>query len=59
MLACTLPRADMVLVPRLPATAARDGLYFLAYATNIRAVELCERLRQQKQVAVVLDLGGC
>ena len=59
MLACALPSADMVLVPRLPATAARDGLYFLAYATNIRAVELCERLRQQKQVAVVLDLGGC
>ena len=26
-------------------------------ATNLRAVELCERLRQQRQVALVLDLG--
>ena len=58
VLACSLPSADMVLVPRLPATAAQDGLYFLAYATNLRAVELCERLRQQKQVALVLDLGA-
>ena len=58
VLACSLPSADMVLVPRLPATAAQDGLYFLAYATNLKAVELCERLRQQKQVALVLDLGG-
>jgi hypothetical protein len=57
VLACSLPSADMVLVPRLPTTAALDGLYFLAYATNLRAVELCERLRQQKQVALVLDLG--
>ena len=58
VLACSLPSADMVLVPRLPATAAQDGLYFLAYATNLKAVELCERLRQQKQVALVLDLGA-
>lgn len=58
VLACSLPSADMVLVPRLPTTAAQDGLYFLAYATNLRAVELCERLRQQKQVALVLDLGA-
>lgn len=58
VLACSLPSADMVLVPRLPTTAAQDGLYFLAYATNLRAVELCERLRQQKQVALVLDLDN-
>ncbi|KAL4854482.1 UV radiation resistance associated protein [Chlorella vulgaris] len=58
VLACSLPSADMVLVPRLPSTAAQDGLYFLAYATNLRAVELCERLRQQKQVALVLDLDN-
>ena len=63
VLACTLPSADMVLVPRLPETAVKDGLYFLAYATNLKAVELCESLRQAKQVALVLDLGelpaGC
>lgn len=152
MLACSMPSADMVLVPRLPETAEQDGLFFLAYgacavvgasacvvhvqsvcsacacvtcalqaegaggkvaawlgvlclqllwrdvlvrgqpmhleasgcsfqsgllagagptipapdtllvpvppaATNLRAVELCERLRQQRQVALVLDLG--
>lgn len=58
VLACSLPSADMVLVPRLPSTAAQDGLFFLAYATNLRAVELCEQLRQQKQVALVLDLDN-
>lgn len=58
VLACALPSADVVLVPRLPETAARDGLYFLAYATNLRAVELCERLRQESKVAFVLDLGA-
>ncbi|KAI7841131.1 hypothetical protein COHA_005101 [Chlorella ohadii] len=58
VLACTLPSADVVLVPRLPGTAAQDGLYFLAYATCLRAVELCERLRQESKVAVVLDLDN-
>lgn len=107
VLACTLPSADVVLVPRLPGTAAQvrrwrggcwagcwllagcrggrcwlqcmpqcmpharccnlaspllpasqDGMYFLAYATCLRAVELCERLRQESKVAVVLDLGA-
>ena len=48
----------MVLVPRLPSVAEVDNLYFLAYATNIKAVELCESLRSLRQVAVVLDIDN-
>ena len=55
---CSIPSADVVLVPRLPKTARRDGLYFVAYATNVRAVELCESLRRQRKVAVVLDMDN-
>eukprot|EP00889_Picochlorum_renovo_P007255 jgi/Picre1/34285/NNA_001758.t1 len=49
---------DVVLVPRNPDVAAKDSLYFLVYATNVKAVELCEALRRDKQVAVVLDLDN-
>jgi hypothetical protein len=45
VLTSSIPAADVVLVPRLPGTAKTDNLYFIAYATNLRAVELCERLR--------------
>eukprot|EP00887_Chlorella_sp_A99_P000544 scaffold17.g544.t1 len=38
VLVCSIPAADMVLVPRQPATSARDGLYFLAFATNVALV---------------------
>ena len=55
---CSIPSADVVLVPRLPKAARRDGLYFVAYATNVRAVELCESLRRQRKVAVVLDMDN-
>lgn len=58
VLVCSIPAADMVLVPRQPATSARDGLYFLAFATNVRAVELCEELRAKQKVALVLDLDN-
>lgn len=58
VLTCRIPAADVVLVPRLPEAAERDGLYFIAYATNIPAVETCELLRVQKQVAVVLDIDN-
>lgn len=44
--------------PPIRPRHSQDGLYFLAYATNLRAVELCERLRQESKVAVVLDLGA-
>jgi len=42
----------------VPAAAGLDGLYFIAYATNIRAVELCESLRLLKKVAIVLDIDN-
>uniref|UniRef100_A0A1D1ZV72 FCP1 homology domain-containing protein n=1 Tax=Auxenochlorella protothecoides TaxID=3075 RepID=A0A1D1ZV72_AUXPR len=58
VLVCTLPVADVVLVPRVPAVAQRDGLFFVVYATNIRAVELCEALRREAKVAVVLDVDN-
>lgn len=58
VLTCRIPAADVVLVPRLPDAAQRDGLYFIAYATNIPAVETCELLRVRKQVAVVLDIDN-
>ncbi len=48
----------MVLVPRVPSAAEQDGLYFIAYATNIRAVKLCESLRSLKKVAIVLDIDN-
>ena len=49
---------DVVLVPRNPEVAAKDSLYFLVYATNVKAVELCEALRRDRQVAVVLDVDN-
>ena len=49
---------DVVLVPRDPKVVVKDSLYFVAYATNIKAVELCEALRKDKQVAVVLDVDN-
>lgn len=55
---CSIPAADVVLVPRLPSTAQRDNIYFVAYATNIRAVKMCETLRSLRQVAVVLDIDN-
>lgn len=58
MLVCSIPAADVVLVPRLPSAAQRDNLYFIAYATNVHAVELCEQLRSAKQAAVVLDIDN-
>jgi hypothetical protein len=58
VLVCSIPAADVVLVPRIPAAAQRDSLYFIAYATNVRAVELCERLRSERRVAVVLDIDN-
>lgn len=66
MLACSMPSADMVLVPRLPETAEGDGLYFLAYgergggrlqlgrAVGTRRVWL---LRQQGRQAALLARG--
>ena len=50
VLVCSVPAADIVLVPRQPSTAAKDGLYFLAFATNLSAVELCEELRAEQKV---------
>lgn len=58
VLVCSLPAADIVLVARHPRTAIRDGLYFLAYATHINAVELCDQLRKEHKVALVLDLDN-
>lgn len=58
VLVCSIPLADVVLVPRIPSAAARDSLYFIAYATNIKAVELCEKLRSDRRVAVVLDIDN-
>ncbi len=58
VLVCSIPAADVVLVPRQPSAAAVDGLYFIAYATNVRAVTLCESLRSKRQVAVVLDIDN-
>lgn len=58
VLVCSIPAADVVLVPRTPTAAARDGFYFLAYATVVRAVELCEELRARGQVSVVLDVDN-
>lgn len=52
----TRDNVDIVLVPRVPTVAARDGVCWLVYATNLLAVELCEELRREKRVAVVLDL---
>ncbi len=52
----TRDNVDIVLVPRVPTVASRDSVCFLVYATNLRAVNLCESLRQEKRVAVVLDL---
>lgn len=49
---------DVVLVPRRPDVAERDSLFFLAYATNVKAVNLCESLRREKKVAVVLDVDN-
>lgn len=49
---------DVVLVPRRPDVAARDSLFFLVYATNVKAVNLCELLRREKKVAVVLDVDN-
>jgi hypothetical protein len=49
---------DVVLVPRDPKMVVKDSLYFVVYATNIKAVELCEALRKDKQVAVVLDVDN-
>ena len=58
VLVCRIPAADIVLVPRLPSIAERDNIYFVAYATNIQAVKLCETLRSKRQVAVVLDIDN-
>lgn len=58
VLMCRIPASDVVLVPRLPDIAERDGLYFIAYATNVKAVELCESLRTDRKVAVVLDIDN-
>ena len=52
----TRDNVDIVLVPRVPTVASRDSVCFLVYATNLRAVNLCESLRLEKRVAVVLDL---
>ena len=49
---------DVVLVPRRPDVAERDSLFFLVYATNVKAVNLCELLRREKKVAVVLDVDN-
>lgn len=49
---------DVVLVPRKPDVAEKDSLSFLVYATNVKAVNLCELLRKEKQVAVVLDVDN-
>ena len=57
-LVCELPVADVVLIPRVPSVAAEDTLYFVVYATNLRAVELCEQLRRDAKVAVVLDVDN-
>ncbi|KDD75875.1 hypothetical protein H632_c460p2, partial [Helicosporidium sp. ATCC 50920] len=58
VLVCSLPAGDVVLVPRQPGTAERDGLCFVAYATNVKAVELCDSLRRGHRVAVVLDIDN-
>ena len=58
VLSCRMKGTDVVLVPRKPLVAAQDSLYFIAYATNILAVELCETLRSQKQVAIVFDIDN-
>lgn len=52
----TRDNVDIVLVPRVPTVASRDSVCFLVYATNLCAVNLCESLRLEKRVAVVLDL---
>ena len=52
----TRDNVDIVLVPRVPTVASRDSICWLVYATNLSAVNLCESLRQEKRVAVVLDL---
>eukprot|EP00890_Picochlorum_soloecismus_P003736 jgi/Picsp_1/4363/NSC_01869-R1_rna polymerase ii c-terminal domain phosphatase-like 2 len=57
-LICRSRDVDVVLVPRVPEVAASDSFYFIAYATNIKAVELCESLRSCRQVAVVLDIDN-
>lgn len=56
VLVCSNPAADLVLVPRDPEIASRDQLYFVVYATNVRAVQHCECLRLNNQVAVILDI---
>jgi hypothetical protein len=56
VLACSTPVSDLALVPRIPDVASKDQLYFVVYATNLRAVQLCERLRLANQVAVILDI---
>ena len=56
LVSTTRDNVDIVLVPRIPTVASRDSICFLVYATNMRAVNLCESLRQEKRVAVVLDL---
>jgi hypothetical protein len=48
--------AALVLVPRDPAAAAEDSLFFVAYSTNLPALALAGRLRTERRVAVVLDL---
>jgi len=57
-LICRARDVDVVLVPRVPEAAGNDSFYFIAYATNIKAVELCESLRSSRQVAVVLDIDN-
>lgn len=56
VLVCSTAAADLVLVPRVPQVASQDELYFVVYATNLNAVDLCERLRLANQVAVILDI---
>lgn len=58
VLVTSIPAADVILIPRNPDAAVRDGLFFIAYATNVKAVQLCERLRQERRVALVLDIDN-